>query len=263
VCESEIRNRKVNTTRGNKSTHTLRGWVLLIIWLFVTAPVWTRPAGPAVQRENIPIAEFNDIALKAGLTVPNVFGGRESTTYILESTGTGVAIFDYDNDGWPDIFLVNGTTLKGFPAEGAPTNHLYRNNRDGSFTDVTVKAGLFATGWGQGVCVGDYDKDGWEDLYVTYYGKNRLYHNLGGKFEEVAEKAGVAGDGKTWGSGCAFLDYDRDGQLDIAVANYADFDVLHPSPPGIHTSVNLFEIPDRKEKHSWAQPHPTGCGYAI
>jgi hypothetical protein len=183
--------------------------------------------GKAVQ-----IAEFNDIAQKAGLTASNVFGGKHSTTYILESTGTGVAIFDYDNDGWPDIFLVNGTTLEGFPAESAPTNHLYRNNRDGTFSDVTERSGLLGSGWGQGVCVGDYDNDGWEDLYVTYYGKNRLYHNIGGKFEEVAETAGVAGDGKRWGSGCAFLDYDRDGQLDLAVANYADFDLVHPTPPG-------------------------------
>ena len=107
----------------------------------------------------------------------NVFGGVDTKKYIIETTGTGVAIFDYDNDGWPDIFIVNGTTLEGFPAGKAPTNHLYRNNHDGTFTDVTVKAGLAANGWGQGVCVGDYDNDGWEDLYVTYYGKNRLYHN--------------------------------------------------------------------------------------
>jgi hypothetical protein len=177
-----------------------------------------------------------DIAEKAGLTATNVFGGKHSSTYILESTGTGVAIFDYDNDGWPDIFLVNGTTLEGFPTGSAPTNHLYHNNHDGTFTDVTKSAGLLATGWGQGVCVGDYDNDGWEDLYVTYYGKNRLYHNLGGTFEEVAEKAGVVGDGKTWGSGCAFVDYDRDGRPDLVVANYADFDLGHAAAPGKYPS---------------------------
>ena len=210
-----------------------RGWILLISLAFGAAPECIRPRAPATNNTT-PIAEFTDLAQKAGLTATNVFGGEHTSTYILESTGTGVAIFDYDNDGWPDIFLVNGTTLEGFPAESAPTNHLYRNNHDGTFTDVTESAGLWATGWGQGVCVGDYDNDGWEDLYVTYYGKNRLYHNLGGKFEEVAEKAGVAGDGKTWGSGCAFLDYNRDGQLDLAVANYAEFDVLHPSPPGAY-----------------------------
>src|SRR5882757_240583 len=163
------------------------------------------------------IAYFVDVAQKAGLSAPIVFGGKDTKKYIIETTGTGAAIFDYDNDGWPDIFIVNGTTLEGFPAGQAPTNYLYRNNHDGTFTDVTVKAGLNATGWGQGVCVGDYDNDGWEDLYVTYYGKNRLYHNVGGRFEEVGERAGVAGNGKTWGSGCAFVDYDRDGHLDLMV----------------------------------------------
>ncbi len=127
---------------------------------------------------------------------------------------------------------MNGTTLEGFPRDEAPTNHLYRNNHDGTFTDVTVKAGLVATGWGQGVCVGDYDKDGWEDLYVTYYGKNRLYHNDHGVFTEVAEKAGVAGSGKAWGTGCAFVDYNRDGRLDLMVANYVDFNPATTPVPG-------------------------------
>jgi hypothetical protein len=179
-----------------------------------------------------PLADFTDVAEKAGLTMQNIFGGIETKKYIIETTGTGVAIFDYDNDGWPDIFLVNGTRLDGLPSGPAPSNHLYRNNHDGTFTDVTVKAGLTATGWGQGVCVGDYDNDGWEDLYITYYGKNRLYHNDGGVFTEVAEKAGVAGSGKAWGSGCAFVDYDRDGKLDLMVANYVDFDLATAPAPG-------------------------------
>ncbi len=162
-----------------------------------------------------PIANFTDIAEKAGLTMQNVFGGINTKKYIIETTGTGVAILDYDNDGWPDIFIVNGTKLEGFPSGKSPSNHLYRNNHDGTLSDVTEKAGLSATGWGQGVCVGDYDNDGWEDLYVTYYGKNRLYHNQQGVFAEVAQKAGVAGGGKAWGTGCAFVDYDRDGRLDL------------------------------------------------
>src|ERR1700688_2149362 len=124
-------------------------------------------------------ANFIDIADKAGLTAVNVFGGVDTKKYIIETTGTGVAIFDYDNDGWPDIFIVNGTTLEGFPSDEAPTNHLYHNNHDGTFTDVTVKTGLVATGWGQGVCVGDYEGDGSLDLFVTYYGTNVLYHNNG------------------------------------------------------------------------------------
>jgi enediyne biosynthesis protein E4 len=190
-----------------------------------------------------PIANFTDVAEKAGLTMSNVFGGTDTKKYIIETTGTGVAIFDYDNDGWPDIFLVNGTTLEGFPAGKAPTSHLYRNNHDGTFTDVTAQAGLTASGWGQGVCVGDYDNDGWEDVYVTYYGKNRLYHNQGGVFTEVSAAAGLAGTGKAWGTGCAFVDYDRDGLLDLMVANYVDFDVSNAPAPGERASCVWKGVP--------------------
>jgi len=176
---------------------------------------------------------FVDEAAKAGLTAKIVFGGVDTKKYIIETTGTGVAIFDYDNDGWPDIFIVNGTTLDAKAGDSAPTNHLYRNNHDGTFTDVTDKARLRHTGWGQGVCVGDYDNDGFEDLYVTYYGKNVLYHNNGdGTFTDVSSKAEVAGNGKAWGSGCAFVDYDRDGKLDLFVATYVDFDLASAPKPG-------------------------------
>src|ERR1700688_627166 len=188
-------------------------------------------------------ANFIDIADKAGLTAVNVFGGVDTKKYIIETTGTGVAIFDYDNDGWPDIFIVNGTTLEGFPGKEAPTNHLYHNNHDGTFTDVTEKTGLVGTGWGQGVCVGDYDNDGWEDLYVTYYGKNRLYHNDHGVFTEVAEKAGVAGSGKTWGTRCALVDYNRDGRLDLIVANYVDFNLSTTPVPGQGSSCVWKGVP--------------------
>ena len=126
----------------------------------------------------------------------------------------------------------------------APTSHLYHNNHDGTFTDVTKKAGLTYTGWGQGVCVGDYDNDGWEDLYVTYYGKNVLYHNNGdGTFTNVSEKAGVAGSGKSWGNGCAFVDYDRDGHLDLIVANYVDFDLSTAPAPGERASCIWKGVP--------------------
>jgi enediyne biosynthesis protein E4 len=190
------------------------------------------------------IAYFTDVAKKAGLTMTNVFGGVNTKKYIIETTGTGVAIFDYDNDGWPDIFIVNGTTLDGFPNGKDPTNHLYRNNHDGTFTDVTEKAGLAHTGWGQGVCVGDYDNDGWEDLYVTYYGKNILYRNNGnGTFTEVTDKAGVGGSGKAWGTGCAFVDYDRDGRLDLMVANYVDFDLSTAPVPGDRTTCIWKGVP--------------------
>jgi enediyne biosynthesis protein E4 len=202
---------------------------LALFLLSATAPAQQASKPPSPPQ---PAVHFVDIAQKAGLTMQEVFGGVTSKKYIIETTGTGVAIFDYDNDGWPDIFIVNGTTLEGFPPGKEPTSHLYRNNHDGTFTDVTAQAGLTATGWGQGVCVGDYDNDGWEDLYVTYYGRNRLYHNQHGAFTEVAEKAGVAGSGKAWGSGCAFVDYDRDGYLDLMVANYVDFDLSTAPSPG-------------------------------
>jgi len=190
-----------------------------------------------------PLAHFTDIATKAGLTDTEIFGGVNTKKYIIETTGTGVAIFDYDNDGWPDIFIVNGTTLDALPGK-APTSHLYHNNHDGTFADVTKKAGLTHTGWGQGVCVGDYDNDGWEDLYVTYYGKNVLYHNNGdGTFSDVSDKAGVSGSGKAWGNGCAFVDYDRDGHLDLMVANYVDFDISTAPAPGDRPSCVWKGVP--------------------
>jgi enediyne biosynthesis protein E4 len=195
--------------------------------------------GSTTQNSQAPrsLAYFTDIAKEAGLTMMNVFGGVDAKKYIIETTGTGVAIFDYDNDGWPDIFIVNGTKLDGLTAGKAPSNHLYHNNHDGTFTDVTEKAGLVRSGWGQGVCVGDYDNDDWEDLYVTYYGKNVLYHNNGnGTFTDVSDKAGVGGSGKAWGTGCAFVEYDRDGHLDLMVANYVDFDLSSAPAPGANAS---------------------------
>jgi enediyne biosynthesis protein E4 len=205
----------------------------LLVLLLAAPFATTDGSGGQDSKSSKPLVHFTDVAKEAGLTMMNVFGGVDTKKYIIETTGTGVAIFDYDNDGWPDIFIVNGTKLEGFPAGKAPTNHLYRNNHDGTFTDVTEKAGLAHTGWGQGVCVGDYDNDGWEDLYVTYYGKNVLYHNNGdGTFTDVSDKAGVSGSGKAWGTGCAFVDYDRDGRLDLMVANYVDFDLSAAPAPG-------------------------------
>ena len=190
------------------------------------------------------LANFVDEAAKVGLTAKNTFGGVDSKKFIIETTGTGVAILDYDNDGWPDIFVVNGTTLEPLPGVAKPTNHLYHNNRDGTFTDVTEKAGLTHTGWGQGVCVGDYDNDGNEDLFVTYYGKNVLYHNNGnGTFTDVSDKARVAGSGGAWSTGCAFVDYDRDGKLDIFVATYVDFDLKTAPAPGDRASCMWKGVP--------------------
>ena len=222
--------KSVNSLAHRTLVQRILLWPAVLILLFIQ-PL---PSQTAAQKaaDGSSIANFVDIAEKAGLTAVNIFGGVDTKKYIIETTGTGVAIFDYDNDGWPDIFVVNGTTIQGFLSDQAPTNHLYHNNHDGTFTDVTARTGLVATGWGQGVCVGDYDNDGWEDLYVTYYGKNRLYHNDHGVFTEVAEKVGVAGSGKDWGSGCAFVDYNRDGRLDLFVANYVNFNLATAPVPG-------------------------------
>jgi enediyne biosynthesis protein E4 len=179
--------------------------------------------------------EFINIAREAGLKAKTIFGGEHKNKYLLETTGCGVAFYDYDQDGWLDIFLVNGTRLEGFPKDVAePGCHLYKNNRDGTFTDVTAKSGLNdITGWGQACCIGDYDNDGWDDLFVTYFGPNQLYRNNGnGTFTNVTEKAGLLQKGKArWNTGCAFLDYDRDGHLDLFVGNYIDLDLATAPVP--------------------------------
>ena len=169
---------------------------------------------------------YLDVAHAAGLTSKTIYGGEHKNRYLLETTGCGVAFFDYDGDDWVDIFLVNGSRLEGFAAGQAPTSRLFKNNRDGTFTDVTLAAGLAHSGWGQACCAGDYNNDGHLDLFVTYYGQNVLWHNNGdGTFADVTAKAGLTQDRTRWNSGCAFLDYDRDGHLDLFVANYIDFDL--------------------------------------
>src|SRR6267378_801418 len=147
---------------------------------------------------------FLNVARESGLNAKTIFGGEHKNKYLLETTGCGVAFYDYDNDGWLDLFFVNGWRLEGFPAGQEPTSHLFKNNRDGTFTDVTAKAGLLHSGWGQGVCVGDYDNDGFDDLFVTYFGTNVLYHNNGnGTFRDVTAEAGLPTTGARWSTGCS------------------------------------------------------------
>lgn len=187
-----------------------------------------------------PYTRFTDVAAAAGLTAPMIYGGVDRIRYIVESMGGGCAFFDYDNDGWMDIFLLGGTRLEGAPT-GA-TNRLYKNNRDGTFTDVTVMAGLHSAGWACGVCVGDYNNDGFEDLFCTYYGQNRLYRNNGdGTFTDVTRQAGLLESGRRFGTGCSFLDYNRDGHLDLFVANYVEFDLDHPPQPVVENPTCSYE----------------------
>ena len=188
-------------------------------------------------------ARFTDVALSAGLTHKTVYGEPERKDYILETIGCGCAFFDYDNDGWLDIFLLCGTKVAGAPADA--TNRLYKNNRDGTFTDVTRESGLWSTGWASGVCIGDYNNDGFEDLFITQWGQNKLYRNNGdGTFADVTAAAGLLHSGPArWNSGCTFTDYNRDGHLDLFVSNYVGFDFEHAPKPGADTNCNFKGVP--------------------
>lgn len=171
---------------------------------------------------------FVDEAMQAGLTDIFYCGNDTRKNYIIETLGSGAAFIDFDNDGLLDIFAVTASKLEGFPNIKEPTNHLYRNKGNRTFEDVTQKAGLARTGWGQGVCAGDFDNDGFTDLYVTYWGNDILYRNRGnGTFEDITPNLGP----KRWGAGCTFVDYDRDGKLDLFVANYIDFDLENTPRP--------------------------------
>jgi enediyne biosynthesis protein E4 len=177
--------------------------------------------------------QFVDVAHEAGLNIPNVWGAADHKRYIIEAKGSGIAFFDYDNDGWLDIYLTNGTRLGEKWAEGrAPTSQLFKNNRDGTFTNVTEKSGLARTGWQTGVCVGDYDNDGFDDLFCCFWGHNILFHNNSdGTFTDVTLKAGIYDEQIRWGAGCTFLDYDRDGHLDLFVCHYIKLDPAQTPGP--------------------------------
>jgi enediyne biosynthesis protein E4 len=206
------------------------------------APRSVKPQAKPVPSGRPFDAHFVDVATAAGLTAPVIYGNADSKDYILEATGCGCAFFDYDNDGWMDIFLLSGTKLEGAPQEA--TNRLYKNNRDGTFTDVTEKAGLRHAGWAAGVCVGDYNNDGFEDLFCTYFGQNKLYRNNGdGTFTEVTKESGLLSENPRWGAGCTFLDYNRDGHLDLFVSNYLQFDFKRVPKPGANSNCNWKGIP--------------------
>ena len=199
----------------------------------------TAPA-PAAKIQLPPFSQFTDIAAQAGLTQPIVYGTPGEVMYIIESMGGGCAFFDYDNDGWMDIFVLGGRTLEGTPAGSG--NRLYHNNRDGSFSDVTERSGLSAPGWANGVCVGDYNNDGFEDLFLTYYGQSRLFRNNGdGTFTDVTAQAGLQYRGNRFGTGCTFLDYNRDGHLDLFVANYVEFDLATAPTPSIQVATCSYQ----------------------
>ena len=221
-----------------------RGFLQLLGRAGVALP-FALAAPHLLAADSPPSVVFTDITAKAGLGhAKNISGSPTNKQLLLEEMGGGVALFDYDNDGWLDIFLVNGTSLDPTPRDRNPTSYLFRNNRDGTFTDVTEKARLTRSGWGQACCVGDYDNDGFDDLFVTYFGHNVLYHNNGdGTFTDVSEQAGVAESENRWGAGCCFLDYDRDGQLDLFVANYVNFDPAHAPKPGQAAYCMYNDIP--------------------
>jgi hypothetical protein len=187
-------------------------------------------------------ARFVNVAAAAGLRAPVVYGRIGRTDYVLEAMGCGAAFLDYDNDGWLDIIVLTGRRLQSSP-EGAIIR-LYRNNRDGTFSDVSEKSGLGRSVWATGITVGDYDNDGFDDVFITCWGQNILFHNNGnGTFTDVTQKAGLLHEGTRFGTGCTWIDYDRDGRLDLFVAHYTVFDLSRIPPRGKDPDCNYNGVP--------------------
>ncbi len=202
----------------------------------VTAQPRTKPSGLPFH------ASFVDVAAAAGLVHPTVYGAPDHKDYIIETVGCGCAFVDYDNDGWMDLLVLSGSRVAGAPP--GTSNRLYHNNRDGTFRDVTEKAGLLRTGWASSVAVADYNNDGYADLFITGWGQNILYRNNGnGTFTDVTEAAGLIDREVRWGAGCSFLDYDRDGRLDLFVSNYLQFDPASARKPGADSNCTWKGLP--------------------
>ena len=182
-------------------------------------------------------AQFTDVSKEMGLTQPMIYGADSRIDYLVESSSGGLAFFDYNSDGYADLFVVSGSRFGNAPPEA--TNRLYRNDRGKRFIDVTGAAGLRRSGWGSGVAVGDYDGDGRDDLFVSYWGQDVLYRNKGdGSFEDVTARAGLARKAARWSAGATFIDYDRDGDLDLFVSTYMDFDPGRTPKPGANSFCN-------------------------
>ena len=223
-----------------------------MLWLLASAARAQQTGGmatrgvapqPRGKPSDLPFsARFTDVAFAAGLREPVIYGPEGRADYILESMGCGLAFLDYDNDGWQDLLVLSGTRREG-PVPGA-TNRLYHNNRDGTFTDVTRRAGLTRQDWACGVTIGDYNNDGFDDIFISQWGQNALYRNNGdGTFTDVTREAGLLQPGRRWGTGCTWVDYDRDGWLDLFVSHYVVFDFDAVPPAGKNPDCNFRGVP--------------------